>query len=101
VAFSSIAESSSGNHKGNRFKSLSNPSQALQQLSSRKEKLAALPEEKRKQIEERDKWEKAAAKMEGVKVADDETRLKKAAKRKEKEKTKSTKAWYDIVLILI
>lgn len=94
VAFSSVAESSSSNHKANRFKSSSNPSQALQQLTSRKEKLAALPEEKRKQIEEREKWEKATARMEGAKVADDETRLKKAAKRKEKEKAKNKKAWY-------
>jgi len=101
VAFSSVAESSSSNHKDSRLKSSSNPSQALQQLTSRKEKLAALPEERRKQIEEREKWEKATARMEGVKVADDETRLKKAAKRKEKEKTKSKKAWYDLVLILV
>ncbi|KAI0301359.1 60S ribosome biogenesis protein Rrp14-domain-containing protein [Russula brevipes] len=50
-------------------------------ITSRKEKLAALPEEKRKQIEER------------CKVHDDETRLKKATKRNEKEKAKSKKAW--------
>ena len=96
VAFSSVAESSSSSHKANRFKSSSNPSQALQQLTSRKEKLAALPEEKRKQIVEREKWEKATARMEGAKVADDETRLKKAAKRKEKEKAKNKKAWYGL-----
>ena len=97
MAFSSIAESSSSNRKDSRLKSSSNPSQALQQLVSRKGKLAALPEEKRKQVEEREKWEKATARMEGVKVADDETRLKKAAKRKEKEKSKSKKAWYATV----
>ena len=96
IAFSSVAESSSSNHKGNRFKTSSNPSQALQQLTSWKEKLAALPEEKRKEIEEREKWEKATARMEGAKVADDETRLKKAAKRKEKEKAKGKKAWYGL-----
>lgn len=93
VAFSSIAESSTSNHRGNRLKTSSNPTQALQQLTSRKEKLAALPEDRRKQIEEREKWEKATARMDGVKVADNEARLKKAAKRNEKEKTKSKKAW--------
>jgi hypothetical protein len=101
VAFSSIAKSSTSNHKGSRLKTSSNPTQALQQLASRKEKLAALPEERRKQIEEREKWEKAGARMDGVKVADNEARLKKAAKRNEKEKTKSKKAWYDMMLLLL
>jgi len=98
VAFSSITESSTSNHKGSRLKTSSNPTQALQQLTSRKEKLAALPEERRKQIEEREKWEKATARMDGVKVADNEARLKKAVKRNEKEKAKSKKAWYDTLL---
>ncbi|KAF7346502.1 hypothetical protein MSAN_01878300 [Mycena sanguinolenta] len=89
VAFSTLAGSSKKSH----LKTNSNPTQALSQLASRKEKLAALPEEKRKSIEDKEKWEKAAARMEGVKVRDDETRLKKAVKRKDKEKVKSKREW--------
>lgn len=38
--------------------------------------------------------------MDGVKVADNEARLKKAAKRNEKEKAKGKKAWYDALIVL-
>ncbi|KZT04952.1 SURF6-domain-containing protein [Laetiporus sulphureus 93-53] len=91
VAFSAVTGNPS--KKADRLKTVSNPAQALEQLAARKERLAAMPEEKRKAIEEREKWEKAEARMEGVKVHDDEARLKKATKRKEKTKQKSKKAW--------
>ncbi|KAF8801974.1 hypothetical protein BYT27DRAFT_7215681 [Phlegmacium glaucopus] len=66
---------------------------ALQPLASRKEKLAAIPEEKRKVVRDREKWAKAEARLEGIKIHDDESRLKKAVKRKAKEKSKSKKDW--------
>ena len=94
VAFSSITGSSSISKKAQNLKTTSNPQQALEQLAARKEKLAAMPEDKRKTIEEKDKWAKAEARLEGVKVHDDEGKLKKAVKRKEKEKTKSKKEWF-------
>ncbi|KAJ4490066.1 surfeit locus protein 6-domain-containing protein [Lentinula aciculospora] len=95
VAFSATPSSlSHSNYKHTKLKTSSNPTQALSQLASRKEKIASLPEEKRKSIEEKERFEKAEARLEGVvKIRDDEGRLKKAAKRIEKEKGKSKKAW--------
>ncbi|EMD36966.1 hypothetical protein CERSUDRAFT_123970 [Gelatoporia subvermispora B] len=93
VAFSAVVGTPGSSKKAERLKTSSNPSQALDQLAARKEKLASMPEEKRKAIAEKEKWEKAEARMEGVKVHDDESRLKKAVKRKEKEKQKSKKTW--------
>ncbi|KAJ3809852.1 SURF6-domain-containing protein [Lentinula aff. lateritia] len=75
--------------------SSSNPTQALSQLVSHNQKLASLPSSKQKAIEEKERFEKASARLEGVKVLDDEARLRKAIKRKEKEKGKSKKEWGD------
>ncbi|KAI0703023.1 surfeit locus protein 6-domain-containing protein [Cytidiella melzeri] len=91
VSYAVAGSSKKSSH--NHLKTASNPQQALAQLAARKEKVAAMPEEKQKEIAEREKWEKAEARMEGVKVHDDESRLKKAAKRKEKGKVKSKQNW--------
>ncbi|KAG6906767.1 hypothetical protein DXG01_012243 [Tephrocybe rancida] len=94
VTFSALA-GAAATKKAQHLKTTTNPQQALEQLAARKERLAAMPEDKRRAIAERDQWEKAEARMEGVKVHDDEGRLKKAVKRKEKEKGKSKKEWDD------
>jgi hypothetical protein len=52
-----------------------------------------MDEEKRKEIEKKELWAKALERAEGGKVRDDETRLKKAAKRLEKQKSKSGQEW--------
>ncbi|KAG1840536.1 surfeit locus protein 6-domain-containing protein [Suillus tomentosus] len=91
VSFSVVAGSSS--KKAASLKTSSNPNQALSQLAARKEKLDSMPEDKRKAVEDKSRWAKAEARVEGVKVKDDEGRLKKAVKRKEKEKVKSKKSW--------
>lgn len=96
VTFSALASasgSSAPKHKKNLPTTASNPTQALSQLMAHKEKLAALPEQERAARAEREKWDKASARVDGVKVHDDEGRLKKAVKRKEKGKLKSKKAW--------
>lgn len=91
IVFSAIASSTS--NKAAQLKSSNNPTQALSQLSARKEKPASLPEEKRKSAQERERWSKAEARIEGVKVKDNEALPKKAVKQREKEMVKCKKRW--------
>ncbi|KAJ1301016.1 hypothetical protein OPQ81_003439 [Rhizoctonia solani] len=92
VAFSAVA-SSGGPSKAKKYATAADPRAALNQLTARNEKLSSLPAEKREAIEELSRWEKAEIRAEGGKVHDDAARLKKAAKRKEKEKLKSKLEW--------
>ncbi|KAH7337735.1 surfeit locus protein 6-domain-containing protein [Rhizoctonia solani] len=92
VTFSAVA-SSGGPSKAKKYATAADPRAALNQLASRNEKLSSLPAEKREAIEERSRWEKAEIRAEGGKVHDDAARLKKAAKRKDKEKLKSKLEW--------
>ncbi|KAG8761398.1 hypothetical protein FRC14_004803 [Serendipita sp. 396] len=93
IKFSSLANDSGKNKLSKKLQTSSDPKQALAQIAAREERLKNMPEEKRKAIEENDKWAKAEARMDGIKVKDDPTRLKKAVKRQEHEKTKSKKDW--------
>lgn len=65
----------------------------MEVLAKRKAKLEELNPEQRERKEDKDRWEKVALKASGEKVRDDEKRLKKMAKRQEKVKSKSAKAW--------
>ena len=92
MVFSAIA-GASPSIKAHRLQTSSNPQPVLSH-AVRKEKLSALPDSLRSAIQEKQKWDTAEARLEGIKVHDDEERLTKAAKRKEKEKGKSKKEWY-------
>jgi hypothetical protein len=63
-------------------------------LQAQKNKTAELPEDKRLLVEDKERWGKMLQRAEGGKVRDDETRLKKAERRMEKQKAKSGKEWY-------
>ncbi|WEJ94536.1 hypothetical protein PSN45_002025 [Yamadazyma tenuis] len=67
----------------------------LQKLERKKSKLASLtPEQQAKELE-KEKWQRVMSQAEGVKVKDDEKLLKKALKRKEKQKLKSEIEWQE------
>ncbi|AEO68074.1 uncharacterized protein THITE_2150941 [Thermothielavioides terrestris NRRL 8126] len=71
----------------------SDPKSALQKLEAQKKRLAAMDEDKRKEVLEKETWLAARKRAEGQKVHDNESLLKKALKRKEKAKKKSAREW--------
>ncbi|XP_072208825.1 surfeit locus protein 6 [Excalfactoria chinensis] len=73
-----------------------NYKQLLNRLEIRKNKLEELKEKDQKKaqdLEMKMKWTNVLYKAEGVKIHDDETRLKEALKRKEKRKAQRQKQW--------
>lgn len=64
-------------------------------LEKKKERFAKLlPEQQQKELE-KEKWQKVMTQAEGVKLKDDEKLLKKALKRKEKQKLKLEREWQE------
>lgn len=84
---------SAASPKKNRHALPKDANAALAVLEARKERLEKLNPEQREKREDKDRWEKVELKAGGEKVRDDEKRLKKMAKRQEKMKSKSAKAW--------
>ncbi|GAA6064043.1 hypothetical protein JCM10212_001469, partial [Sporobolomyces blumeae] len=82
-----------GAAKKNRHDLPKDANAALEILEKRKQRMDELDPEKREKAEDKERWEKVLLKAEGEKVRDDEKRLKKMAKRQEREKRKSAKAW--------
>ncbi|XP_015277084.1 PREDICTED: surfeit locus protein 6 [Gekko japonicus] len=73
-----------------------NYKQLLSRLEVRKNKLEDLKdkdEKKAQELETKMRWTNVLYKAEGVKIHDDENRLKKAVKRKEQRKTQRQKQW--------
>ncbi|EDK37626.2 hypothetical protein PGUG_01725 [Meyerozyma guilliermondii ATCC 6260] len=65
----------------------------LDKLEHKKQKLAQMSPEEQAKYKEKEQWQRMMSHAEGVKVKDDEKLLKKALKRKEKQKLKSEIEW--------
>lgn len=68
---------------------------ALLAAEKKQQRLSGLDAEKRADIAEKDMWLNAKKRAHGERVRDDTSLLKKALKRKEKQKSKSEKEWKD------
>lgn len=69
------------------------PKTALEAANKKAARLAGLDPEQRADIAEKDLWLNAKKRAHGERVRDDTSLLKKALKRKEKQKGKSERAW--------
>lgn len=67
----------------------------LKLIEQKKQKLETMDEDEKKDIAEKDKWNRTFAAADGQKLRDDEKMLKKALKRKEAVKRKSEVEWRD------
>ena len=67
----------------------------LKKIEREKERLQDLDKDSKSKIEDKQKWQKALASVQGLKVKDDEKLLKKALRRKESIKRKSEREWKD------
>jgi hypothetical protein len=78
------------------------PSDILGQLKhteAKKRRIENMSEEKKQVVLEKEKWSKALKQATGEKVKDDEKLLKKALKRQEKTKQRSSREWYLILML--
>ena len=67
----------------------------LKKIEREKSRLGELDNDAKKKLEDKSKWQKALASVQGIKVKDDEKLLKKALRRKESKKRKSEREWKD------
>ncbi|ODV87914.1 hypothetical protein CANARDRAFT_26091 [[Candida] arabinofermentans NRRL YB-2248] len=67
----------------------------LKKIEMEKAKLSLLDSVEKEKLDEKNKWNKALAKVQGLKMKDDEKLLKKALRRKESQKRKSEREWIE------
>jgi hypothetical protein len=79
--------------KGRKTRGPQDPATALKTAESKQARLAALDDEKRADIEEKDMWLNAKKRAYGERVKDDVSLLKKTLKRKQNVKKKSEREW--------
>lgn len=67
----------------------------LKKLEREKVRAEEMDTDSRRKLEDKNKWKKALASVQGIKVKDDEKLLKKALRRKESKQRKSEREWKD------